>query len=238
MSLKIIGAGLGRTGTLSLKTALEQLGYAPCHHMQSCFEGRQQTRWFLQAAQGDSVDWRQVFNGYEAAVDWPAAAYYQDLLEAFPDAKVIFSDRAPEDWYESVATTIFRVVPAIPIWLRRSVPHINRVALMVDKTVWKNELNDQFESRAAMLNFFESRRQEVIARVPPQQLLIHSAVDGWEPLCAFLGVEVPSIPYPWVNEGARIRRGVRVLKTLAYVPWVLLLAGIMTVLYWVATQPA
>ena len=234
MSLKIIGAGPGRTGTLSLKTALEHLGYAPCHHMKSCFEGRQQTRWFLQAAQGGSVDWRQVFSGYEAAVDWPAAAYYQELLEVYPDAKVIFSDRSPEDWYESVASTIFRVLPAIPGWLRRTVPHIDRVALMVDKTVWKNELNDQFENRAAMLDFFERRRQEVIAAVPPQQLLIHSAAEGWGPLCAFLGVEVPSIPYPWVNEGARIRRGVRVLKALSYVPSVLLLAGILTVVYgWV-----
>lgn len=231
MSLKIIGAGPGRTGTLSLKTALEHLGYGPCHHMKSCFEGRQQTRWFLQAAQGDYVDWRQVFVGYEAAVDWPAAAYYQELLEVFPDAKVIFSDRSPEDWYESVASTIFRVLPAIPGWLRRTVPHINRVALMVDKTVWKNELNDQFENRAAMLDFFKRRRQEVIEAVPPQQLLIHSAAEGWGPLCAFLGVEVPSISYPWVNEGARIRRGVGVLKALSCVPSVLLLAGIMMVVY-------
>ncbi len=111
MPLKIIGAGPGRTGTLSLKTALEHLGYAPCHHMKSCFEGRQQTRWFLQAAQGESVDWQQVFDGFEAAVDWPAAAYYKELMQVFPEAKVIFSDRAPEAWYDSVATTIFQVLP-------------------------------------------------------------------------------------------------------------------------------
>lgn len=235
MSLKIIGAGPGRTGTLSLKTALEQLGYAPCHHMKSCFEGRQQTRWFLQAAQGESVDWQQVFDGFEAAVDWPAAAYYKELMQVFPEAKVIFSDRAPEDWYDSVATTIFRVLPNIPSWLRRVVPHVDRVALMVEKTVWQNELNGQFTNREAMLAFFERRRDEVKAHVPADQLLIHSASEGWEPLCNFLGVEVPNRPYPWVNEGARIRRGVRVLKALAYLPRALLLVGITIVIYWGTT---
>ena len=178
MSLKIIGAGPGRTGTLSLKTALEQLGYTPCHHMKSCFEGPQQTRWFLQAAQGEPVDWHQVFDGFEAAVDWPAAAYYKELLQAFPEAKVIFSDRAPEAWYESVATTIFQVLPNIPPWLRKVVPHVNRVALMVEQTVWQNELNGQFTHREAMLAFFENRRDEVKACVPADQLLIHSASEG------------------------------------------------------------
>ena len=121
--------------------------------MKSCFEGSQQTRWFLQAAQGEPVDWQQVFDGFEAAVDWPAAAYYKELMQVFPEAKVIFSDRSPEDWYDSVATTIFRVLPNIPSWLRRVVPHVNRVALMVEKTVWQNELNGQFTNREAMLAF-------------------------------------------------------------------------------------
>ena len=118
MSLKDISAGPGRTGTLSLKTALEQLGDGPCHHMKSCIESSQQTQWFLDAANGLSVDWRQVFEGYEAAVDWPSAAYYRALMQAFPAAVVIFSNRSPDTWYERVASTIFNVVPNLPRCLR------------------------------------------------------------------------------------------------------------------------
>lgn len=218
MSLKVIGAGPGRTGTLSLKTALEQLGYGPCHHMKSCIESSQQTQWFLDAANGLSVDWRQVFEGYEAAVDWPSAAYYRELMQAFPEAVVIFSNRSPDTWYESVASTIFRVVPNLPRWLRWSVPHIDRWGTMVKKTIWDNEFGGQFEDRDMAIEFFNDRLAEVKTLVPPERLLVHSAAEGWGPICEFLGVDKPTTAYPYINDASRLQRAVRVLQLLNYAP--------------------
>ena len=140
MALKVIGAGPGRTGTMSLKHALEHLGYDPCHHMKTCFGSRQQTKWFLEAADGKTVDWKAVFNDFQAAVDWPAAAYYSELLTTFPDAKVVFSYRYPEDWYQSVSATIFNVASSIPAWVRVLFPHLDRLAQMIEKTIWQHEL--------------------------------------------------------------------------------------------------
>jgi len=218
MSLKIIGAAPGRTGTVSLMTALEHLGYGPCHHMKACIESPQQTKWFLEVANGQDVDWHEVFEHYNAAVDWPAAAYYKNLLEAFPDALVIFSDRPAEAWYDSVASTIYQIVPSLPNWLRTLVPHLDRWGQMVEKTIWQNELSGRFEDRVFAVAFFEDRLAEVRRVVPAEQLLVHSAKEGWAPLCRFLDVEIPSIPYPHANEGARIQRVVKVLKTLNYLP--------------------
>ena len=218
MSLKVIGAGPGRTGTLSLKTALEQLGYGPCHHMKSCIESSQQTQWFLDAANGLSVDWRQVFEGYEAAVDWPSAAYYRELMQTFPEAVVIFSNRSPDTWYESVASTIFRVVPNLPRWLRWLVPHIDRWGTMVKKTIWDNEFGGQFEDREMAIEFFNDRLAEVKTLVPPERLLVHSAAEGWGPICEFLGVDKPTTAYPYINDASRLQRAVRVLQLLNYAP--------------------
>ncbi len=218
MSLKVIGAGPGRTGTLSLKTALEQLGYGPCHHMKSCIESSQQTQWFLDAANGLSVDWRQVFECYEAAVDWPSAAYYRELMQTFPEAVVIFSNRSPDTWYESVASTIFRVVPNLPRWLRWLVPHIDRWGTMVKKTIWDNEFGGQFEDREMAIEFFNDRLAEVKTLVPPERLLVHSAAEGWGPICEFLGVDKPTTAYPYINDASRLQRAVRVLQLLNYAP--------------------
>jgi hypothetical protein len=218
MSLKVIGAGPGRTGTLSLKTALEQLGYGPCHHMKSCIESSQQTQWFLDAANGLSVDWRQVFERYEAAVDWPSAAYYRELMQTFPEAVVIFSNRSPDTWYESVASTIFRVVPNLPRWLRWLVPHIDRWGTMVKKTIWDNEFGGQFEDREMAIEFFNDRLAEVKTLVPPERLLVHSAAEGWGPICEFLGVDKPTTAYPYINDASRLQRAVRVLQLLNYAP--------------------
>ena len=224
MTLKVIGAGPGRTGTMSLKHALEHLGYGPCHHMGACFGSRQQTEWFLEAAEGKAVDWNSVFEDYQAAVDWPAAAYYSELLKTFPDARVVFGYRQPEEWYRSVSETIFNVASSIPPWVRFLFPHAERLALMIEKTVWQNELGGKFQDREYALNFFEQRLKQVKAAVPQEKLLVHAAADGWEPLCAFLEVGVPNIPYPRLNESAKIKRFIRVLKVLNYLPFCILLA--------------
>ena len=199
--------------------------------MRACFSSRQQTRWFLEAAERKAVDWNLVFNDFQAAVDWPAAAYYSELLQTFPDAKVVFSYRHPEDWYRSVSETIFNVASSIPAWVRFLFPHVERLALMIEKTVWQNELGGKFQDREHALNFFEQRLMQVKAAVPGEKLLVHAASDGWEPLCAFLEVGVPNIPYPRLNESAKIKRFIRVLKVISYLPFCILLAlGISIIL--------
>ena len=228
MTLKIIGAAPGRTGTVSLMTALEHLGYGPCHHMKACIENAQQTKWFLEAANGLPVDWHEVFEHYQAAVDWPASAYYKTLLETFPEARVIFSDRPAEAWYDGVASTIYQVVPSLPGWLRKLVPHLDRWGQMVEKTIWQNELSGRFQDRRFAVQFFKDRLAEVREVVPPEQLLVHSAKEGWEPLCHFLNVKVPSIPYPRANEATRIQRAVKVLKAANYFPHAILIALVIS----------
>ena len=228
MTLKIIGAAPGRTGTVSLMTALEYLGYGPCHHMKACIENAQQTKWFLEAANGQPMDWHDVFEHYQAAVDWPASAYYKNLLETFPEALVIFSDRPAEAWYDSVASTIYQVVPSLPGWLRKLVPHLDRWGQMVEQTIWQNELSGRFQDRRFAVQFFKDRLAEVRDVVPPEQLLVHSVKEGWEPLCRFLNVKVPSIPYPRANEARRIQSAIKVLKAANYFPHVILIAVVIS----------
>ena len=225
MPLKVIGAGLGRTGTLSLKAALEQLGLKPCHHMQEVVKDPKQIDWFLDASQGREVDWERVFERFEAAVDWPAAAYYKQLYEKFPRAKVVLGTRDPDAWYQSVSETIYTVAPNVPKWLRLIVLPVNKWVQMVEQTIWDNELDGKFEDREYAIAFYNKRIEEVKETIPADKLLIHRAEDGWDPLCEFLEVPVPSGPYPWVNEGAEIKRAVRFLKALRWLPALVLSAS-------------
>ena len=147
MALKVIGAGFGRTGTLSLKSALEKLGFGPCHHMKEVIEHQDQTKWFHQASLGEQVNWREVFKKYQSAVDWPAAAYYQELANEFPDAKIVLGVRDVDAWYQSVSETIYTVVPNFPKWLRLILPRANKVMDMIDRTVWIGEFSGRFEDK-------------------------------------------------------------------------------------------
>ena len=218
MTLKVIGVGPGRTGTVSMMIALNQLGYAPCHHMQACLGSSEQSKWFLEAARGEQMDWQKVFDGYEAAVDWPAAAYYKELIEAFPDSKVIFTYRDPDAWYESVAKTIYQVVPSVLDWLRKVWPRVQQWSEMVNRTIWHGEFEGRFEDRDYAQGFMARRLAEVRDLVPEERLLVHTAAEGWAPLCDFLNVEVPDEPYPKANEAARIQGAVKALRALRHVP--------------------
>ena len=231
MALKVIGAGFGRTGTLSLKTALEQLGFSPCHHMSEVPKDLSQIDWFLRAASGEEVNWDEVFYGFEAAVDWPAAAYYEELANEYPNAKIILGVRDPEAWYESVRTTIFMIPSSFPRWVRTLVPPANKFIQMIEKTVWENELNGRFQDREETKKVFLQRIEAVKTKIPRERLLVHEAKDGWDPLCRFLDVPVPDHDYPWVNEGRQIRMVVRILQVLNWLPTGVLVGGVGLLLY-------
>jgi len=193
MSLKVIGAGLGRTGTLSLKLALEHLGFGPCDHMTEVM-GHARTRLplWLDAVAG-RPDWDAVFAGYNATVDYPGCTWWRELADKFPQAKVILSDRDAGAWYESVRETIMS--PAAVERLMEGPLHEFMMGAIFAPIL------DHLDDRAWMIDWYDRRRTEVIASLPPERLLVHRSVEGWEPLCRFLGVPVPDgKPFPRLND--------------------------------------
>lgn len=209
LSLKIIGAGFGRTGTLSLKVALEELGFGPCYHMTELFQRPGDFAFWEAAAKGEAVNWHDIFDRYQATVDWPGCSFYQDLMKAYPDAKVLLTIRNPESWYESAQSTIYRVSrlstgsPITRLLFRiMRVFAINapRIGMFVNMLVWNKTFNGRFADKAYALEVFKQHIEEVKSYVPADKLLVFEVKDGWEPLCAFLGVEVPDKPFPRLNE--------------------------------------
>ena len=190
MSLSVIGAGLGRTGTLSLKFALEQLGFGPCYHMMEVFRIPEAPGQWNRAYGGETIDWAEVFKGFNSTVDWPACDFYKELAELYPEAKVILTVRDAERWYESTQATIFRETNhevAPPEWLE-----------MFGKLT-RNKFGGDLHSREHVISVYEAHNDEVARTIAPDRLLIYEPGQGWEPLCHFLGVPEPDTPYPMVN---------------------------------------
>ena len=229
MPLRVIGAGFGRTGTNSLKLALEQLGFGPCHHMKEVGPSLDQINWFDQASRGEVMDWDKVFEKFEASVDWPSASYYNELAAHFPDAKVVLSVRDAEGWYKSAHETIYAVSQNVPTWLRRVAPPVDKLISMVIRSIWEGKFSGQFENRTFAIDIFNQHIEEVKKNIAAERLLIHSAKEGWPPLCEFLEVPIPETPYPRVNEAKDIKRMVTVLKALRWLPWVLLIGVLIAV---------
>lgn len=191
MSLKVIGAGFGRTGTLSLKFALQELGFNPCHHMMEVFGKPDHIALWQQAADGLPTDWDAVFEGYEAAVDWPVCAFWRELAEVYPDAKFILSKRDADRWFDSASATIFKGMTQDA----GDDPHRK----MVQTLVVKNTFGGDISNREHAKSVFEAHNAEVIATLPKDRLLVFEASEGWQPLCDFLGADMPEIDYPSTN---------------------------------------
>lgn len=193
MTLSVFSAGFGRTGTMSLKLALEQLGFGPCHHMIEVIEnGDVQVPLWNEALAG-RADFATIYAGYGAAVDWPTAAFWQELAAAYPDAKVILSSRSAESWYNSISETILATVWDKASWPPPAVEWFKMVSKVLERSL--GDARDKDSIIAA----FEAHEASVKAAIPAERLLVHSAKDGWAPLCAFLGVPVPDEPYPRTN---------------------------------------
>ncbi|GAC1568083.1 MAG: sulfotransferase family protein [Ktedonobacteraceae bacterium] len=192
--LKVIGAGFGRTGTLSVKNALEALGFGPCYHMTEVIQKPGATELWAAIAGGAPADWKSIFEGYQAAVDWPTCAFYRELMQAYPETKVLLTVRDPEKWYESVSSTIYPASHRDPL---------STHAHMVNAIVWEGTFDGKFEEKEYAFTVFHRHIEEVKQRVPAEKLLVYDVKEGWEPLCAFLGVEVPTdTPFPSLNDRA------------------------------------
>lgn len=196
MALDVIGAGFGRTGTLSLKTALEMLGFAPCHHMLSVRENREeQTDLWSRISDGETVSWDEVFKGFRAMVDWPGCHYYAELADYYPDAKVILSLRDPESWYNSMTETLF---PSMLNMREAGGMAPDSPLRFADQIIGNGTFGRDFSKENAIA-VFERHNAEVQRRIPSDRLLVYRVSEGWEPLCTFLGVPVPDVPFPRVN---------------------------------------
>ena len=222
MTLEVIGAGFGRTGTMSLKVALETLGFGPCYHMTEVFAHPEHLATWEAATRGEAVEWEEVFRDYRAAVDWPAAAFYEELMERYPDARVILTVRDPERWYESARSTIFNVQDVVSSRLfslaSSFVPALRntrRAALMVADLAWNGAFGGSFEDRSHAIAVFERWNEEVKRIVPRDKLLVYEVKEGWETLCEFLGVEEPDEPFPHLNDAESFRKMIRRRQTLA-----------------------
>ena len=192
--LRVIGAGFGRTGTLSLKVALEQLGFGPCYHMAEVVAHPAHVALWRAIGDGHPADWAALFRGYQAAVDLPASEYDEQLLHAYPQAQVVLTVRDPQQWYESASSTIFRVGqeerPFEP-----PPGFMEMVGAMMGRFFPQG-----VDDRAAAIAAFERHNRQVQERVPPARLLVYEVREGWEPLCHFLGVSVPDSPFPHLND--------------------------------------
>jgi hypothetical protein len=211
--VKVIGAGFGRTGTRSLKAALEDLGFGPCYHMSEVIAEPSRVRQWLDVGEGRRSDWDEIFAGYHSALDWPAASYWRELAEHYPGTRVILTVRDPAQWYTSISETIFASALAerrkMP--LRRRVvrslialraPDFSLYPRMARATVFDRIFDGRIGDRDHVIKVFERHVAEVKAAIPPERLLVFEPGDGWEPLCAFLGVPVPDEPYPQANDRA------------------------------------
>jgi len=216
VTLEIIGAGFGRTGTSSVRKALNELGF-PCYHMFDVLFNPQCRAdidfWQEVADDPQSVarDWNRVFAPYRATVDFPACAVWRPLLAAHPKAKVLLTlhARGPEAWYDSTRGTIY-----VGTGLEAGTTFARKVNDMMDRLVWRGLLQGTMENRDAAIARYNAHIAEIRAAVPPEQLLLFSPDQGWEPLCAFLGVPVPTAPFPNVNNREEMARTVGRLARL------------------------
>ncbi len=194
----MVGAGLARTGTTSLKLALEQLLGAPCYHMLELFDRPADVPQWEQAVRGEPADWDAVFGGYGAAVDFPPSLFYNELMDVYPDALVLLSTRQdPEAWWQSMRAT---VIPAISR-VADAPPPLEKMLFEVISARLTPDWSDRDASIAAYLRHNEAVR----AGVPGERLVEWQPGDGWGPLCRALDVPDPHQPFPHVNTTAEFR---------------------------------
>ncbi len=197
MELRVVGAGVGRTGTHSLKLALEQLLDAPCHHMIEILGDPDQIPAWIDAVNGREVDWSRMLARYGAIVDWPGASFWRELSRAYPDALVLLSVRDPEEWYRSASNTIFLTFDNMP---PEVAPWMDAVRQLL-----RERFCDRFDDPEAMMDAYVRHNDDVRSEVPASRLLEWDLGDGWGPICERLGLPVPGETFPVTNSTDEFR---------------------------------
>jgi hypothetical protein len=196
MTLKVIGVGLGRTGTASVKVALEMLGTGHGYHMSEVLQNPAKAKDWIDAANGNA-DWDKIFDGYGTSVDYPGCTFWQELADYYPDAKLLLTVRDPVRWFDSTNETIMSEMLVNGI---KNSPFGELMQRIVFDTV-ENRMRD----KDYMVDYFEKRNADIIASVPAERLLVYQVKEGWGPLCEFLGVPVPDEDFPHINSREETR---------------------------------
>jgi hypothetical protein len=201
MSLAVVGAGFGRTGTMSVKLALEMLGLGPCYHMLEVIRHPEHVGFWHEAPDQARPDWERVLGAYRSAVDWPVCNFWQELADEYPDAKVLLTVRDPDAWFASISKTIFEML----VRTDDSTEEARRHRTMVRRLVLHDVFSDRIDDRDHVIAVYEKHNAEVL-RVMGDRALAYDARSGWRPLCDFLGVPVPDAPFPKTNTVAEFRQ--------------------------------
>lgn len=195
MTMKVIGAGVGRTGTYSLKLAINRLGLGPCHHMEEVLHNRPvQLPLWVAAASGEP-DWDAIYDGYGSAVDWPTAAFFRELSVAYPQAKFVLTHRSPESWAASFSETIYKLLAGRDQAPEDMRPWLDMGANVIGRSGFPAGLDV-----AGLMAGFTAHNEAVQEVIPADRLLVYQVKEGWGPLCDFLGVPVPDEPFPRTND--------------------------------------
>ena len=198
MTLRIMGTGFGRTGTMSLKLALEELGFRACYHMTELAAHPEHAPLWLALTRGERVDLEEMFAGYAAAVDWPACTLWRELLAVYPDAHVILTVRNPVDWYESFSRTILARSENLP---PLASPNIRALYELSREVILRQTFGGRANDANHAISIYNAHNAAVTAAVPAEKLLVYDVVSGWGPLCEFLRLAVPDQPFPRANAG-------------------------------------
>ena len=221
-NIQVIGAGFGRSGTTSLREALHLLGYLPCYHMMVVLSRYSHLKFWIRAKPGEPVDYRWIFRGYKATVDWPVCEFYRELMAEFPDARVLLNVRDPGQWYDSMVETIWAIQTAFPWWFPKAYRKVH------DDLLWNSRFNGEFPDRAKTIAVYEAHIAEVRHTVPPERLLVFDASEGWAPLCGFLGKPVPAnVPFPHLNDRRFFQRVITALRVVEWVVPALVVASLL-----------
>jgi Sulfotransferase domain len=207
--VKVIGAGFGRTGTMSLKAALEQLGANPCFHMIDIIRDPSNLHYWKAAAEGEKVDWEEALDGWEASVDWPGCTFYKEHMETWPDAPVLLSVRDPEAWYRSTSNSI-HAAKEMAMRGELTPPEENppspEVMQMINGLIWQGTFHGRFQEKDYALKVYDDHIEDVKRSVPADKLVIYEIGQGWGPLADMLGVEAPDAPFPHLNDTESFRQ--------------------------------
>jgi hypothetical protein len=202
MALDVVGAGFGRTGTNSLKIALEMLGFGPCHHMFEVRDRPDQVAFWAAAARGERRDWDTVFEGFKATVDWPSAYFWEEIASHYPAAKVILSVRPVESWIRSIHGTIHE---SLKRRASRPTDLLSAQGEMAYDIIERRTFDGRLADPDHAASVFRAHTEKVRTTIAPERLLVYDVAEGWEPLCRHLGVAVPSDPFPRTNSMEQFR---------------------------------
>lgn len=206
--MKLIGAGYGRTGTMSLKAALELIDHGPCFHMIDLVRQPELLPPWERAVAGERIDWTEALDGWGSTIDWPGCYFWEQHVETWPDAPVLLNTRDPEAWYRSCLDSIFAAKEMAKRGeLRGNTENAPppEVMQMVNGVIWDGTFDGRFLDKEYAFEVFHRHHEDVKAKVPADRLLVFEVKQGWQPLCDFLGVPVPDEPFPHLNDTASFR---------------------------------